>query len=101
MNLFQEHEGKERQEFFQKVIEELYSIQQTYDLDNYPKRPNTKVSDHIQLIDNPMFDVDVDWTSDNLLFEKNEGTPFDCHEEDDSDFRIWNPSTIPSSESWS
>ena len=31
----------------------------------------------------------------------NEGTIFDCHEEDDFDFKILGPSTIPSSESGS
>ena len=43
MNHFWEHEGKERQKKFQEVIEELDSIQQTYDLDSCPKRPSAKV----------------------------------------------------------
>ncbi len=98
-NHFWEHEGKESREFFQEVIEEHDSIQRTYDLDSCPKRPSTKDLDHIWLIDNSMFEVNADWTSDNPLFEINEGTPFGYREEDDSDFRILNPSVMsPSSQ---
>lgn len=97
-NHSQKYEGKVRQEFFKKVIFELDSIQKTYDLDSCPKRPSTKVLDHIQLINNPMFGVDVDQISDNPLFEINEDTPLDCHKEDDSDFRIWKHVMIPINE---
>ena len=82
-----EHEGKERLEFFQEVVNELGSIQQTYDLDSCPNRPSTDISNHIQLVDNPMFEVNADWTSDNPLFEISEETLFDSHDEDDLDFK--------------
>lgn len=69
-----------------------------YDLDSCPKHSSIKTSDHIQLVDNPLFEVVADWTSDNPLFVVYEGIPFDFHEEDDFDFKILDLGTVPSSE---
>ena len=76
-NHSREQEDKERQVFFLEVIDELDSIQHMYALDNCLKQSSTKVSDHFQLIDNPVFEVDADWISDNPLFEVNEDSNFD------------------------
>ena len=67
-------------------------------MDSCPKRPSTKVIDHIHLIDNPVFEVNANWIFDNPLFEINKDSSLGYHEEDDSDFRIWKPDTILSNE---
>ena len=72
MNHSRKHENRMRQEFFQEVIDELESIQQMYDLDNFPKQLSSKTSEHFQLVVNPLFEVVADWTSDNPLFLLNE-----------------------------
>ena len=85
------------QEFFLEVIDELEGIQQTYDLDSCPKRLSSKTSDHFQLIDNPLFEVAADWTSDNPLFMIDEGVSLVCLEEEEIDFRPQNIDSDPNS----
>lgn len=48
-----------------------------------------------------MFEVDVDWISDNPLFEMDERALLDFHEEDDLDFRFMYLVAVPSGEFWS
>ena len=72
-----------------------------YDLDSCLKQLSSKTSEHFQLVENPLFEVVVDWTSDNPLFVLNEGSSLVCHEEEEFDFRPWDPSSDPSSESGS
>ena len=98
MNQSQKHEDRMRQDFFLEVIDELESIQQTYDLDSCPKRLSNKTSDHFQLIDNSLFEVVVDWTSDNPLFMIDEGVSLVCLEEEEIDFRPWNADSNPNSD---
>ena len=90
MNQSWEHEDRMRHKFFLEVIDELESIQQTYDLDSCPKQLSNKTSDHFQFIDNPLFEVDADWMSDNPLFMMDEEVSFVCLEEEEIDFRPWN-----------
>ena len=94
-----EHENRMRQEFFQEVIDELESIQQMYDLDSCPKRLSSKASEPFQLVDNPLFEVVADWKSDNPLFVLNEGSSLVCHEEEEFDFKPWDPGSDSNSES--
>ena len=90
-----------RHEFFLEVIDELDSIQQTYDLDNCPKQPSSKTSDLFQFIDNSLFEVGAVWISDNPLFEVEERVPLDFLEEDDLDFRDSDQAIVLNNEPWS
>lgn len=62
---YREQDDKERFEFFQEVIQELDSIQPTYDLDSCPKsslgHPEFLYElDHFQAVDNSLFEMGVD-----------------------------------------
>ncbi|GLJ36131.1 hypothetical protein SUGI_0724820 [Cryptomeria japonica] len=109
---FREQENRGRIGFFKEVIKELHRIQQTYDLDSFPKRSSNKfldqpklqyelgVKDNIQVVDNSLFEVDVDRTFDNPLFKLDEGVLSDSSDENGIDCMIWDPIIAPSDEFW-
>lgn len=88
------------------MIQELDSIQQTYDLDNCPRRfldhrEFLGELDHFQKMDNSLFEMGAEWTFDNPLFELDEGDTSYSRDEDEIGCRVWDPGAVIRGEPWS
>lgn len=97
-----EKESKERGKEIKQVMEELDCIQKEYDLVHCPKKLEKESldwqEDSLHFMDNPLFEVDVDVTYNNPLFELDDGALFYFNVELDDNHKIWVSGAISNGE---